>query len=225
MKIYFDGCSWTEGAELENPEEERYSKLFCNELGAEEINLAKSGGSNDRIVRNLLVENNIEDYDLAVVQMTYPVRTEFFKEKKEKWIKQNGWLGKYDNWVRVNPKHNYNKWLHGLDGNISRLGEKFEDHNDFWKYFYIHVTNEKYFEIKEKIHFQTIKNHCEVKKVHLILLTINQWTTTSAYQLNVPTLKRHHYGHPTKESHRLIADDLVAWTDPSRKPRILKKSS
>ena len=63
MKIYFDGCSWTRGAELQNPEEERYSKLLCNELGAEETNLAVSGGSNDRIVRNLLVENNIEDYE------------------------------------------------------------------------------------------------------------------------------------------------------------------
>ena len=209
MKIYFDGCSWTEGAELENPEEERYSKLFCNELGAEETNIAKGGGSNNRIVRNLLVENNIEDYDLAVIQMTYPVRTEYFDK----------------DWVRVNPKHNYNKWLHGLNGNISRLSDKFIDHNSFWKYWYMNVSNQKYFGTQEKIHFQTIKNHCEVKKVHLILLTINQWTTTSAYQLNVPTLKRHHYGHPTKESHRLIADDLVAWTDPSRKPRILKKSS
>ena len=34
MKIYFDGCSWTEGAELENEKEERFSKVLCNELGA-----------------------------------------------------------------------------------------------------------------------------------------------------------------------------------------------
>ena len=72
MKIYFDGCSWTKGAELENPEEERYSKLICNHLGAEETNLSMSGGSNDRIVRQLLVEINIEEYDLAIIQMTFP---------------------------------------------------------------------------------------------------------------------------------------------------------
>ena len=41
MKILFNGCSWTEGAELENPEEERYSRLVCNELGADEKNIAK----------------------------------------------------------------------------------------------------------------------------------------------------------------------------------------
>ena len=65
MKIYFDGCSWTKGEELENQEEERYSKLICDKLGAEETNLGMGGGSNDRIVRNLVVENDIKNYDLA----------------------------------------------------------------------------------------------------------------------------------------------------------------
>ena len=46
MKIYFDGCSWTEGAELSQPQEERYSKLICDKLGAEETNLALGGGGN-----------------------------------------------------------------------------------------------------------------------------------------------------------------------------------
>ena len=45
--ILFDGCSWTKGEELEHPQEERYSKLICDELGAEETNLAANGGSND----------------------------------------------------------------------------------------------------------------------------------------------------------------------------------
>ena len=29
MKIYFDGCSWTYGTELENKEQERFSRLIC----------------------------------------------------------------------------------------------------------------------------------------------------------------------------------------------------
>ena len=212
MKIYFDGCSWTEGAELENEKEERFSKVLCDKLGAEETNLAISGGSNDRIVRNLLVENNIEEYDLAVIQMTYPARTEYYNQ----------------NWIKINPKHNYSMWLNRKKEkniNLDKLSEKFTEYKLFWKEYYMNVTCKKYFETKEKIHFQTIKNHCEVKKVPLILLTINRWTLTSAYQLNLPTFKYHHYGHPKKESHRLIADDLAAWTDPSRKPRILKKAS
>ena len=217
MKIYFDGCSWTYGAELENPEEERFSKVLCNELGAEEYNIAQGGGSNDRIVRNLLVEHehNIEDYDLAVIQMTYPVRTEFYDNK----------------WIRVNPKNNYNKWLHGEDGNIERLGEKFKDHADFWKYYYMHVANEKYFETQEKIHYHTIRNSC---KIPLVLLTINRWTKlpfdlqlNDGYLINlkqgIPLRKirgvitgngsrdmKHRYGHPTKEVHKHFAEQIYS---------------
>tara|TARA_B100000287_G_scaffold272375_1_gene256509 strand:- start:7353 stop:7955 length:603 start_codon:yes stop_codon:yes gene_type:complete len=197
MKIYFDGCSWTEGAELENPEEERYSKLLCNELGAEEYNIAMSGGSNDRIVRNLLVENNIEDYDMAVIQMTFPVRTEFYNNK---W--------KRDRWIRINPCYNYSKRLNGEDGNIERLGEKFKDHSDFWKYYYLQITNEKYFETKEKIHYHTIRNSC---KIPLVLVTINRWTKLPFdLQMNDGTrLMKHKMGHPNKHLHKEYADKIL----------------
>ena len=189
MKIYFDGCSWTEGAELKNPEEERYSKIICNKLGAEEYNLGKGGGSNDRIIRNLVVENNIGEYDLAVIQMTFPARTEYYN----------------DRWIRVNPRHNYNKWLHGEGGDIRRLGEKFIDHNDFWKYYYTDVTNKKYFDVREKIQYETIKNCC---KIPLVLCTINKWSKIGM-KIDFPALKKHHYGHPTKEGHRLIAKAIL----------------
>ena len=78
MKIYFDGCSWTCGEELENREEQRYSKLIANDLGAKQDNFSTSGASNDRMVRNLMVENDIEKYDLAIIQMTFPARTEYY---------------------------------------------------------------------------------------------------------------------------------------------------
>ena len=192
MKIYFDGCSWTKGEELVHPEQERFSKLICDELGAEEINLSIKGGSNDRIVRNLLVENNIEDYDLAVIQMTFPVRTEFFNK----------------HWVRVNPKNNFVKWLHGENGDIRRLGEKFKYHADFWKYWYTDVTNQKYFETKEKIHYHTIRNSC---KIPLVLCTINRWTELPFdLQLNDGTRNmRHERGHPNKHLHKKFAEIIL----------------
>ena len=192
MNIYFDGCSWTKGEELVHPEQERFSKLICDELGAEETNLSIKGGSNDRIVRNLLVENNIEDYDLAVIQMTFPVRTEFFNK----------------HWVRVNPKNNFVKWLHGENGDIRRLGEKFKYHADFWKYWYTDVTNQKYFETKEKIHYHTIRNSC---KIPLVLCTINRWTELPFdLQLNDGTRNmRHERGHPNKHLHKKFAEIIL----------------
>ena len=206
MKIYFDGCSWTKGEELENQEEERFSKLICNKLGAEETNLAIKGGSNDRIIRNLLVENNIEEYDLAVIQMTFPARTEYYDERG---------LDKHTNkWVRVNPKQNYSDWLNGVNADIRSLREKFRDHNDFWKYYYTDVTNKKYFDVKEKIHYETIKNCC---KIPLVLCSINKWS-------NLPMLNLSNYScsfiknngrfsyykrHPTKDGHRLISEKIL----------------
>ena len=210
MKIYFDGCSWTKGEELVHPEQERFSKLLCNELGAEETNLAVCGGSNDRIVRNLLVENNIEDYDLAVIQMTFPVRTEYYDNEWVKVSRNRPWPQSKDGkWVKVNPKNNYTKWLHGEDGNIERLGEKFKGHSDFWKYWFMHVTNEKYFETKEKIHYHTIRNSC---KIPLVLLTINRWTKLPFdLQLDDGTRNmKHKRGHPNKELHKHFAKEIYS---------------
>ena len=89
MKIYFNGCSWTRGVELENQEEERFSRLICNELGAEETNLGKGGGSNDRIIRMMMCNDNFEEYDLAVIQMTMPARTEYWNDDDGKWMRIN----------------------------------------------------------------------------------------------------------------------------------------
>ena len=202
MKIYFDGCSWTKGEELENQEEERYSKLICDELGAEETNLAIKGGSNDRIVRNLLVENHIEEYDLAVIQMTLPVRTEYYMIRKGEY---------YDKcWRRVNPSNNYSRWLHGLDGDIRKLGEKFSDHSDFWKYWYMNITNKKFFDVKEKIHYETIKSYCETKGVPLIICSINTWSKLKFdFVLTVDNNTKCKMGHPNKLGHQLIAEAML----------------
>ena len=194
MKIYFDGCSWTQGAELENPEEERYSRLICDKLGAEETNLSIVGGSNDRIVRNLLYENTIVSYDLAIIQMTFPTRTEYWDDK----------------WIKVSAKHNYNRWLYGENGDIRRIAEKFSDHNQFWKYYYTNVASEELFRVKENIHKQTITNHCKVNDVPLILCSINTWSKLHFdYMMKVNSETRAEKGHPNRLGHQKIAENVI----------------
>lgn len=201
MKIYFDGCSFTWGSELENNEEERYSKLICNELGAEESNYATVGGSNDKIVRNLLIENNIEEYDLAVIQMTYPVRTEYWDN---------------DKWIRVNPKHNYTRWLLHLKKDnpfnlkINKLGTKFEDHGDHWQYYYKNIHHEYYSHVKENIQSQTIRNHCKAHNVPCILLTINEWSKLNFdYTVRLNDKTRADKGHPNIRGHEIISYKIL----------------
>jgi len=84
VKIYFDGCSFCWGAELKE-EEERYSKLVCNALGAHESNMSRAGASNFRIARQCLVRYNMKDYDLAVIQLTYNSRNEFWDTERNRF--------------------------------------------------------------------------------------------------------------------------------------------
>jgi len=54
MILYSIGDSVTWGAELENKENERYSKLVADELGAIDCNNASAGVSNDYLFRNAM---------------------------------------------------------------------------------------------------------------------------------------------------------------------------
>ena len=137
MKIYFDGCSWTMGAELENPEEERFSRLVCQEFDAEEKNISMGGGSNERIIRNMMVKKNIEEYDLAVIQMTFPARTEYYNDNS---------LHAQNNWVRVNPKQSYSTSMYEKIANFQLKEKKFSEKKAFWREYYTDVTNQEFFD-------------------------------------------------------------------------------
>ena len=77
MKIYFDGCSHTWGADLEDNENSRYSKLVCDHFKAEEYNIAKRNGGCRRVARNL-IEHNLSQYDLFVIEMPSLYRNEYY---------------------------------------------------------------------------------------------------------------------------------------------------
>ena len=51
--VYSIGCSYSGGSGLENLEKDRFSNLLSERLGAEEINEALGGGSNQRIFRKV----------------------------------------------------------------------------------------------------------------------------------------------------------------------------
>ncbi len=191
MKIYFDGCSWTQGGELENPEKERFSKLICDELGAEETNLAIGGGSNDRIVRNLLVEHHIKDYDLAMIQMTYPIRTEYLR---------------VDKWRQFKPDWKLSEFKFGADKKL----ESVDGHEKTLKYYYTNIANLRYFETKEKIHRETIRSYCKANNVPLILSTNNRFSNLDFdYVMKVNKETSAPRKHPNKLGHQIIASDLL----------------
>jgi len=80
MEILFVGCSITWGDELQDRQNDRYSRLICDALGANETNVAECGRSNDWIARRTVEEVQKKDYDRVYVQLTIPSRLEYFTE-------------------------------------------------------------------------------------------------------------------------------------------------
>lgn len=107
-----NGCSFTRGAELANPETESWSAVLAAELGVSHINLARDGASNRRIVRTTVaalgplceVMSLRPDEILVVILWTYTARHEyyappqqgrlFFQKRRDHggWEDINHWL-------------------------------------------------------------------------------------------------------------------------------------
>lgn len=75
--ILFSGCSYVEGAELENRYEERFSRLVSDHFGLKELNVSRGGGSNKRVVRTIIDSLN-KDVTAVVIGWTNPYRSEIF---------------------------------------------------------------------------------------------------------------------------------------------------
>ena len=231
MKIYFDGCSWTWGGELEDNESDRFSAIVSKELGAEEHNFSRPMSGNDRILRQLVYDNDISEYDLAIIQMSYPSRTEYYERRKNRF--QNIGINFTPLWKRAHRTNIIDDFL-GVDGNSAptsklkgtldwshpnekgrKMGPKWwtDEDREFWYHYYTDVYTDHYGHVKEKIIYQLIKDHCKVNNVPVILMTINNWNTKLKFDLELEVTKypRAPHFHPNPEGHQMIAEDILSW--------------
>ena len=72
MKLYFNGCSFTYGDELKNPQKSAWPTLTANHLKCDFLNDAVSGGTNDRIMYKTI--QNINNYDCFFIAWTWYTR-------------------------------------------------------------------------------------------------------------------------------------------------------
>ena len=97
--VYSNGCSYTEGCGLDNPEKERYSKFLADKFGAEDINQSEGGGSNQRIFRTTydwISKNQDKLKDtLFVLQLSYTVRNEIWVSRtwRDDYGNESHWFG------------------------------------------------------------------------------------------------------------------------------------
>jgi len=89
--ILFDGCSYTYGDELENPEKEAFPHLVArmglvgNTECREYVSLGECGKSNDGITRTTIKYCEKNKVDIAVIQFTIYSRREIYRNDKNKW--------------------------------------------------------------------------------------------------------------------------------------------
>ena len=198
MKIYFDGDSFTYGKRLIDPLKSRFSKLVADHFNAEECNYSVGGASNQRIQRQLFIDHKIEEYDLAIIQMTFRSRFEYYDRTKRRFSLVNqAKTRKYE-------------------------GQKIfmnELHRPFWKEYYEQIYDDRFGRVNERIIYTSIRDHCKVKGVPLLLMT-NDESTTLPYDYSIAWKslpkamiiedghKKQSY-HPNEDGHMLICKDII----------------
>ena len=190
MKFYFDGCSFTEGkGYLSDYETQRYSRKVSEHFQAEEYNFSRSGASNLRILRNISVVNYdfLDQCDLAVIQMSFRNRTEWYSDERGEWMRVNpGYVG--------NPK----------DRSSIREG--------FWYDYYMEVYSDTQGYANERMVYNSIKSICKSKSVPLVFISVPNPKIDIDYDFVIkgyPTEKPNGGGHINSLGHNLLAKDII----------------
>ena len=229
MILYSIGDSVTWGAELENKEEERYSKLVANRLGGIDCNNASSGVSNDYIFRNSIRDINqwiqtnkiwdetngwVESDELKVlIGWTSPTRFEWWDG--EKYVQDRLWV-------------DYDKWGKPDETQTTELQDKFIIHQNELIPSYIRTYNSilslmsfcdlhgiDYYFFNTFYHYEEIKEPKSKidlwgrDKEQLGLEYLNVEMDNMYDYLNKNGGTFHERKHPTKESHKLWANYII----------------
>ena len=205
MKIYFDGCSMTHGRGYlgEDFKNIRWSKILCNQLGADEYNISTSGSSNQRILRNLATKNFNEKYDLAVIQLTFPSRTEYYNGEKFKQINSH---------VVRRRDGSYNVAKKGIHGLSRRVRDKDNGGSSyFWEMYFNRIYDDVYGHTIEEMVYNSVKSIYKVKNIPLIMLSCFRNTKLSYDIMILPEIYEPVSDtnlHPSVSSQISIASDV-----------------
>jgi len=209
MKIYFDGSSWCWGAVLEDTFQSRFSKIICNKLGAEQYNISKCGASNSRMVRQLLVNHkDLSEFDLVVIQMTYPQRMEYYDGDKKKFVDCRNW----SQTAKLSTKQLREvTWLK-KQRKLLLTNADLDPKDKAWLDYYRYIYEDEYADAYEDIHVTTIRNYCKVKNIPLILATTKDKKKSKLlYDVygDLPKKCCFSCGHPNEEGHAIIAQQIL----------------
>ena len=229
MILYSIGDSVTWGAELENKEQERYSKLIANKLRAFDCNNASAGVSNDYIFRNSLRdtlqwiktkriwdETNgwIESDELKVlIGWTSPTRFEWWDGKK--YVQDRLWVD-YDKWGAPDANQTIDiqdKFIVHQNELIPSYIRTFNHINSLQAIFELYDIDYHFF--NTFYHYEDIKEPKnkidtwgrDIEQLGLDYLKIDMDNMYDYLNSNGGTF--HERKHPTKESHEMWANYII----------------
>jgi len=192
LKLYFSGCSWTYGQELEDRERSRFSTLVGEHFNAEVINNSKKGSSIQRMLRTTYELCNPKEVDAAILQFTMPARTECFVDGLH-------WKTRDSSFINLYPKcrpDNLSSYLLP----------------DYWEYiqsYYKTAYTEEYGLTQEYIVFQALQDYFARCHVPVVTMTLNSESPLPfdifLRKENLPLAPR---THPTEEGHKIIAGKI-----------------
>jgi|TARA_Y100000033_G_scaffold46324_1_gene50670 hypothetical protein len=188
MKIFFNGCSWTYGKELEDRENSRFSSLLGKTFDAEVVNVSKPGSSNHRLLRSTYEYCDPSTYDVAVLQFTFPARTEYYSDDSHTPSRE----GKF---MKITPTCLVN----------SRTKNS-AAHQDYRNRYYETAYSEELGHTTEYMVFQALQDYFFRYNVPVITLTLNR-DSVLPYDLllNTADVPRAEGGHPNEKGHQVIA--------------------
>jgi hypothetical protein len=238
MKLYFNGCSVTYGDELEHPELDAWPVLVAKHHAVDYTNDAVRGGSNDRIVRQTII--NVDHYDKFYIQWTYVDRF-MLTDTSNNWqvsfqrqlinhqyrnVDYYQTFGKYYYAHWSSPIQNYINWLTQIISlqSVFKLKNKpyvmFCNSNNIAKPFahqFDFFTEESLCNcIKHSVDLSTIDSHCLTRQLNNLISNIdltcfvdrNQFTADTMSYLEGGNFKLPG-GHGDKKFHQLLAQKII----------------
>lgn len=217
MTILAFGCSVTHGAELVHPDQHKdntkfsYPNLIADALGVDCINLAKCGNSNERIFHDVISTVSMPEYlnvKTIVVGWTSTVRESWIADGRE-WFFIPSWCA-----TTATGKFNYFKDYTDADINLHpRLCA--DDDRYLTPLAQIYESFMRYkFDISEyetkKLHYiNSIRRFCESQGIKLIETSCMGDVSDIQFNLDKFGTWRHGLGHPTRQDHEQIAQQIL----------------
>ena len=211
MRIFCNGCSFAWGSELKDPEKSRYSTLLGQMFDAEVVNISERGTSLHRLLRSTYERCDPSKYDVAVLQFTFPQRSEYYIPGLSDTREGNFANVRPTSTFRNKASYNNGKECEGeecKDEQFQRIREQFIKYHQ--SYYEIAYTDEIAFTFEFMV-FQALHDYFARYDVPVISLTTS-WRSKLPFDLlidhkDIPKAKR---GHPNELGHKIIAKKIAS---------------